>query len=125
MRALFIYLFTLIFASFSVFAETIDLVSKSKAKLNNLEKLKGSKDASKVAVAGVKATEQVNKDELYWAGKDEVSDEEISLFKTALEKIEQKDYEEGKKNLKTLLENYPKSALAEDCLSLLKELDKK
>ncbi|ADR18971.1 hypothetical protein [Calditerrivibrio nitroreducens] len=106
------------------FAETTELVSKSKAKLNNLEKIKGNKESNKTAVAGAKAAEQVNKDELYWAGKDEVSDEEIGLFKTALDNIEQKNYKEGRENLKKLLDKYPKSALAEDSLSLLKEIDK-
>ncbi|MGC8924985.1 MAG: hypothetical protein ACP5LO_03045 [Calditerrivibrio sp.] len=106
------------------FAETAELVSKSKAKLNNLEKIKGTKESSKISVAGAKAAEQVNKDELYWAGKDEVSDEEIELFKTALDKIEQKNFKEGKENLKKLLDKYPKSALAEDSLGLLKEIDK-
>ncbi|MGB9731551.1 MULTISPECIES: hypothetical protein [Calditerrivibrio] len=106
------------------FAETAELVSKSKAKLNNLEKIKGIKESSKISVAGAKAAEQVNKDELYWAGKDEVSDEEIELFKTALDKIEQKNFKEGKENLKKLLDKYPKSALAEDSLGLLKEIDK-
>lgn len=125
MKIFFIYLFLFSFVVFSVYSETSDLVSKSKAKLNTLEKIKGSKDSSKITVAGVKAIEQVNKDELYWAGKDEVSDEEISLFKTALEKIEQKDYVEGIKKLKELLDAYPKSALAEDCVSLIKELEKK
>jgi len=104
---------------------TADLVSRSKVKLNNLEKIKGIKDSSKVAVAGAKATEQVNTDELYWAGKDEISDEEIALFKDALDKTEQKMYKEARTILKNLLEKYPKSAFSEDSVNLLKELEKK
>jgi len=105
--------------------DTADLVSRSKVKLNNLEKIKGMKDSSKVAVAGAKATEQVNTDELYWAGKDEISDKEIALFKDALDKTEQKMYKEARTILKNLLEKYPKSAFSEDSVNLLKELEKK
>ncbi|MEF3254970.1 MAG: hypothetical protein K6348_05330 [Deferribacterales bacterium] len=114
----------LVIASF-LYAETVELVSKSKAKVENLEKIKSSREKTKVVVAGAKATEQVSEDELYWAGKDEVTDQEIAMFKSSLDFIEKGDIDEGKKKLKQFIEIYHKSVLIEDALALLKELERK
>lgn len=127
---MFRYLFLLILSvllSFSVdlFSETADLLSKSKSKIEQLEKIKGVREKSKTVVAGAKAAEQVNKDELYWAGKDEVTDEEIKMFKLSLDFIEKGDYSEGKKILKNFTLKFPKSVLLEDSIALIKELENK
>lgn len=114
----------LVIASF-LYAETVELVSKSKAKVENLEKIKSSREKTEVFVAGTKATEQVSVDELYWAGKDEVTDQEIAMFKSSLDFIEKGDIDEGKKKLKQFIEIYHKSVLIEDALALLKELERK
>ncbi|MCA1927460.1 MAG: hypothetical protein LDL13_04625 [Calditerrivibrio sp.] len=127
---MFKYIFLLILVvslSFSanLFSETADLLSRSKAKIDNLEKIKGVREKSKTVVAGAKATEQVNKDELYWAGKDEVTDDEIKMFKLSLDFIEKGDYLEGKRLLKEFTLKFPKSALLDDSIALLNELEKK
>ncbi|MCX8084850.1 MAG: hypothetical protein N3C60_08025 [Calditerrivibrio sp.] len=123
-KVFFLFFFLLICMVYT-YADTQQLIAKSKTKIENLEKLKGARDNTKIAVAGVKAEEQVSKDELYWAGKDEVGDEELELFKSALNYLEKGDIVNGREVLSNLLTKYPKSALAEDSLALINELKKK
>lgn len=71
------------------------------------------------AIAGVRGADEDRTEDLYWAGKDSVSKEELEIFKNIIADFEKDNTEKAKKDLELFLIKYPNSALSKDAWDLL------
>jgi TolA-binding protein len=109
-------LITLIMIS-SVFAQEQKSADKIREKLKLIKEIKVT-----TAVAGIRGAEEKNSDELYWAGKEAVTKEELDLFKSAFDRAEKGEKEQAKSAFEEFLLKYPKSPLAKDAHEMMAAL---
>ncbi len=106
----------------SAFSQDAKLMERVK------EKLKAFKTEGQIkkttAVAGVRGAEEKEESRIFWAGNDTVSEDELQLFKSGVDKLEQNDRSSAVQTFQIFLNKYPRSALSPDAYELLESLKK-
>jgi TolA-binding protein len=114
------FILTLLLLVSLVYAQQQSIIDRAK------EKLKGIKTTDSVkistAIAGVRGAEEKEESNLFWYGKDTVTQDELEMFKSGLDKIERGDTSSAKQTFEIFLNKYPKSVLSPEAYEILKTL---
>lgn len=116
----FILLLVVLFYASLVFGQQSTVLEKVKEKLKNVKTEERTKRST--AIAGVRGEENKEEEKLFWMGKDSVTKEELELFKSGINKIDNGDIAGGKEIFEIFLNKHPKSALSPDAYEILKTL---
>lgn len=117
----------LIFVCVNSYAEDGGKVDKWLRELTTMvEKIvpKKTETHNTTAVSGVRSADQRRDDQVYWRGKKEnITEDEISEFKAALESAQQGQKEEAINKFREFIRQHPQSGLSRDAETTIEKLN--